>query len=178
MAGRALKLEDYCRFESSCTTLPPERPAFAVFPAGAALPADFAPSLPVETIAQCQGGGQSCEAYLVDLWGDGSREVIVGQFQNSHGRSALGGLLTIYAKGSDQTGWSQIGDFGYTDCQPALAALRSGAVKPVEPVWPDVSADGVRLQLNADRTNACPSAGRPKTPEPPRVGVVTYRTGR
>ncbi len=159
MAGRALKLEDYCRFSLSCTTLPPERPAFTVFPTGAALPSDFEAAVPVETIAECQGGGQFCEAYLVDLKGDGNREVIVGQFQNYRGRPNDAGDLTLYAKGSDQPGWRQIGSF-LPGCQPAVAALRAGAVKPIGPVWPDVSAGGVRLHLSPGTDSACPSTAR------------------
>ena len=103
-----------------------------VYPVGSALPADFPRVLPD---VNCGEAPATCEAYLVDLRGDASTQVLVRQ----------GAILLAYAKPPGADAWSVVGQFNNAVCPQALAALRSGAARRAPPQWSDLIAGERRL---------------------------------
>jgi hypothetical protein len=111
---------------------------FSVYPKGQALPPGFADQDWIKAGGAPQCLQQTCEAYLVDLDGDGQAEVLVNRF----------GALTAYHRGEDGL-WRQIGAFATGGCEDISKALRSGNIRTV-PALPhaDLEVAGRRLAFN------------------------------
>ncbi|MFI4933506.1 MAG: DUF4153 domain-containing protein [Caulobacterales bacterium] len=158
---------------------PPEVVAsvFKVYPAGAALPKSFinqdwahltpAPGelAPTNTNQPCFGvGPQDCEAYLLDIDGDGVASVLTGP------RADLTDAvnLDIFKQSPDGV-WRNTGTLN-VHCQASIDALRAGRLTLVPKAGKDVELAGRRAQLVIEDTKPCPAA----TPAPPPAPAKSH----
>ena len=153
--------------------LPPATLAqrFTVYPKGAALPASFlaqdwthgADEQPCFTNVGAPG---QCDAYVLDIDGDGAPEVLLTQETG-----ATGLTLDVFKQSGGR--WSDIGQF-YAACADSVAALRAGQVKFAPKTGVDLELAGRRLTLIPSANIDCgppppaPSAGKPSVPIKPR----------
>jgi hypothetical protein len=141
-----------------------------VYPQGAAIPAsflnqdwshdpDYQPCLTQITLPG------RCDAYVLDIDGDGAPEVMLTQETGSGGLT-----LDVYKQSSGR--WSEIGQLQAV-CPDSVAALRAGQVKVVPRTGVDVELAGRRLMLIPSANEDCsPSpvsvAGKPVVVAKPR----------
>jgi len=127
------------RWDGTDVGSPNRRPEFEVVPAGAALPPGFAtPVPPTDERARCRGES-ICVARAMDLNGDGAPEVLV----------ATDWAIQLWTR--DAAGaWARTGQWLPNRCPRAGSersdlrdALRTGAVRPVTPAWPELDIGGV-----------------------------------
>jgi hypothetical protein len=130
-------------------TVAERRAKVTVYPAGDSLPDDFfakdwnADERVRGQVPSClRGFGGSCEAFPVDLDGDGAAEVVVLP-------TAGGGYGAAVFK-RDGAGWRLLGTIQLTlvNCPGVRDAFRAGTATPVAPLMRDVEAAGVRLRLD------------------------------
>ncbi|MBV8192932.1 MAG: DUF4153 domain-containing protein [Alphaproteobacteria bacterium] len=78
----------------------------------------------------------SCEAFLVDLTGDGVPEILL--FDGMH--------APVFAKDPQGT-WQLVGEVANLHCKGAIEALRSGAFETVPSAFKDIEANGSRWPI-------------------------------
>lgn len=134
---------------------------FNVYPAGGVLPEGFIDQDWNTTFLPCvQAADKRCDAYLVDLDGDGAPEVLV-ELSDAN--------LMVFGRGSDGK-WSQTGNLN--GCPVDLKALHSGQARavPAEP-HSDLEVNGQRLRFTPMwKGEICPKTGRP-------LATVVYVSG-
>lgn len=123
-------------------------------PAGRTLPADFLvkrwPSNQVWPLGCLKGAQSRCDGFFVDLDGDGVDEVVL-----------IGGtLLWGVAFTHRPEGWTILGQIHIPPCAEALAAIRNGRARAIDPMWRDVEADGFRFRLERMAGARMPDEGR------------------
>lgn len=125
---------------------------FTVYPVGSTLPEGFTDQDWTTTYLPCvQTVDKRCDAYLVDLDGDGAPEVLVAAFSNEN--------LFVFDRGPDGK-WSQTGYLN--GCPVDLKALQAGQAHavPAEP-RSDLEVAGQRLRFTPLlKGAACPKGGR------------------
>jgi hypothetical protein len=143
--------------------LPPATLAqrLTVYPQGAALPAsflgqDWSHGSDYEPCFTNIASPGRCDAYVIDIDGDGAPEVLLTQETGAAGIS-----LDVYKQSGGR--WSEIGQL-YAICADSVAALRAGQVKLVPKIGVDVELAGRRLTLT-------PSANTDCAPAPPAAGA-------
>jgi Domain of unknown function (DUF4153) len=110
-----------------------------VYPKGRSLPADFIKQNwgTVQTAPSCLTmANVRCDAYLIDLNGDGTDEVIV-----SFGFGIL--QSTVFARQPDGS-WTDVGNLN-SNCTVVVEALRKGGARPVAPRWSDLMVGDRRV---------------------------------
>lgn len=121
-----------------------------VWPAGSTLPADFTsqniqrPSLGRTLPACLIEAAAECDAILLDLVGDGRREIVL------IGRSQSGGADVM---GRDADGkWTLVGilPFGVAGCSGVRDALAAGTVRAVAPAGKAIDIAGKAVQVSYD----------------------------
>ena len=113
----------------------------AVYPKGQRLPDSFQKQ-DWHNQSPCFGGAAVCEAYLVDLDGDGRPEVVVNS----------GTQASIYQQGAD-TVWRSVGTLpGY--CAGFRDAMQRGDFKTAAPAWKDLVV--ARKRYRIDPQTNCP----------------------
>ncbi len=146
-ADRALKMTN--RYMGNAVAPPTTETLAAnitVYPAGRSLPDGFVTTAwdkpaPFGGVPQClTQAAAKCDAFFVDVDGDGSAEILIvaptGYPQNALFKSDADGK------------WQKVGSFaGTLRCDPTIAALKAGAVKPVPPLWPDLEVAGKRFRF-------------------------------
>ena len=113
-----------------------------VYPKGRSLPPDFVNQdfRSIMSAPTClQTRGVLCEAYLIDLNGDGREEIVVAYRVDKF-------AATVFQRSADGS-WVSVGDMS-NYCAGVVEQFRSGAAKPVAPVWNDLAAGGQRLTLS------------------------------
>jgi hypothetical protein len=137
---------------------------FTVYPQGATLPASFlgqdwlhgTDEQPCFTNIAAPG---QCDAYVLDIDGDGAPEVLLTQETG-----AAGVTLDVYKQSGGR--WSDIGQL-YAVCADSVAALRAGQVKLVPKTGVDVELAGRRLTLTPSANMDCgPAAPAAKAAKP------------
>lgn len=114
-----------------------------VYPRGGALPDSFvqfdwrARKEPQWQLPPCLIANGRCEAALLDLDGDGTVEVLL---------IATSYLTGVFKSGPDGS-WAWIGRIGDAHCPGVLDAWKAGQLKPVEPRFKEVDANGMRLRV-------------------------------
>ena len=124
------------RYGNEAAGAPDVTPRIEAWPEGTPLPAGFTAAVPADDDrATCDRPGE-CVGTLMDMNGDGRPEILLAR-QNS---------LIIYVR-ADDGGWIATGRGsqpfcpGKTRIDPRVA-LKAGTVKPVDPLWADLSLDG------------------------------------
>jgi hypothetical protein len=138
-----------------------------VYPAGAALPAtfikqnqdsspDFAPGPGIQNMTACFNSIAPCEAFVVDLDGDGAPEVLLSQ-----GASFQGGeVLQIY-KAAANGSWRSVGTMTVA-CPDAMAALRAGQGRLTAKTGYDLDLSGHVARVMIGDDAPCPTATPPQ----------------
>lgn len=144
-AAAALALEDKARWNPQPRATAPVSVAsnLTVWPSGAQLPASFLTqkwdalkdSQKPDCLTQREG---KCDAFIVDLNGDGKPEVLL--VESPRGGSA------VFSEGDDG-GWTVIARMAYrqTVCQPLVDKLRQGDYRPVAPRLKELEVGGERV---------------------------------
>ncbi|MDI1279966.1 DUF4153 domain-containing protein [Brevundimonas sp.] len=124
------------RYGNEAAGAPDVTPVIEAWPTTTLLPAEFTAAVPADDDrASCSKPGE-CVGALMDMNGDGRPEILLAR-QNS---------LTMYVR-ADDGGWIATGRGsqpfcpGETRIDPRVA-LKAGTVKPVAPLWADLSLDG------------------------------------
>jgi len=117
----------------------------SVFPASQTLPdsffqQDWKALYPKVIMPFCLTSNSKCEAFLVDLDGDGTPEILL--------LSEGGGLSMAFKAGTDG-GWMPIGSISNSHCPGVREALRDGKFHAVQPPFSDIEAGGERLRISA-----------------------------
>jgi hypothetical protein len=126
-----------------------------VYPPGAALPASFLSqdwshdSSNQACFTNIALPGR-CDAYVLDIDGDGTPEVLLTQETG-----AAGVMLDVYKQSGGR--WSELGQL-YAVCADSVAALRAGRVKLVSRTGVDVELAGRRLALVPSANTDCAPA--------------------
>jgi len=127
---------------------PPVTPVFEAWPTGTVLPAGFTAAVATDDErAGCNQPGE-CVVTLMDLNGDGAMDVLVAR-QND---------MLIYDQTEDSK-WTLRGRYSEDFCNGRTRtdpreALKAGTLKPIAPLWPDLSLKGsAGIQMNL--TNRC-----------------------
>jgi hypothetical protein len=125
-----------------------------VYPRGANLPATLLSQdwshdsgQPPCFVDQVPPGG--CDAYVVDIDGDGAPEVLL-----TPETGAAGVALQVYKQSGGR--WNEIGEF-YAVCADTVAALRAGQVKLIPRTGVDLELAGRRLTLSPSADADCPA---------------------
>ncbi len=145
-AAIAAKAKEAQKAESAWEVKEPVTPppTLSVYPKGAKLPDSFTR----QDWSQhhlCLDSAQLCEAYAVDMDGDGQPEVLIN----------TGNEMELYkpdAKGV----WKVVGSLP-AYCKGELDALRAGKVTTAPPQWRDLVVDGQRVRLITP--NGCATSG-------------------
>jgi len=133
----------------------PDAQHLTVYPRGRTLPPSFArfwTEYSASSDASLCNGNLDCDAFLIDLDGDGNEEILLVD---------LAGDLVIYNQNGDN--WSDVGEIVTpAGCPAILAALRQGHYTTIPPVrrWKDVYIGGVALRTephNESGRIGCPS---------------------
>lgn len=138
----------------------PERRAaqMEVYPRGRTLPPDFLETDWIGRWPQCLTVGQRCDAYVLDVDGDGADEVLL---------SEAGSQLTVYTRSA--AGWASAGRFATANCPGVEDALRRGEGRFAPSRWRDLELGGVRVPFTPEASvQRCPSinAGQPTVAAP------------
>ena len=89
----------------------------------------------------------TCDAFLVDLDGDGNDEIVLMD-RNAYGRAVPSG------EASNGT-WHAVGLLSsQTQCKGVREALQAGQFTLVDSAWKDLAINGQRLRL--ELTGKCP----------------------
>lgn len=140
--------------------VPPARRAAQVdvHPSSATLPRGFLERDWGTAAPPCLAGASRCNAYLLDVDGDGTDEVLL---------SAQGGELTVYASAAGA--WEEVGRFETATCPGVDDALRRGGARFAPSRWRDLEVGGVRVPFTPEASiQRCPSvdAGQPTIAAP------------
>lgn len=154
-ATAALKMKDRWQAAQNTATAASISDNVTVWPASAALPASFVgqnwSEQPSPERPPCLGNAdQKCDAWLMDVDGDGKPEVLLFGSDYSPG--------FLYAEGADGK-WTQIAYLGGGPCgRPLLEALKTGKFTLAAPRWKALEVDGRQLAFapafNADDCKA------------------------
>jgi len=122
------------------------KPVIDAFPAGLVLPERFtSPALPIQDDRRGCNDQRSCLATMIDLNGDGSREILLGRGQE---------LFLFEPRSGGE--WEQVGAYDIPACKPeALAAIRSGKLRPAPAGRPDLAGDGWTANFRNYNNAAC-----------------------
>jgi hypothetical protein len=124
-----------------------------VYPKGETLPPDFLSQPDGFSVRSCTDPDDKCDAFLVDLNGDGRQEIILGPPQTDP--------AFVFARDT-KGAWGWIGSMDLSPCnQDIRPGLRQGKLSTVAPPWPDLMVNGVRVALLPDA-----SCERPDPPSP------------
>jgi hypothetical protein len=130
-------------------TIEDRRRNITVYPSGATLPPDFLVRDPAGeaayTVPCLMVKDQRCDAFVIDVNGDGASEVLVDG----------SGETSVFSKGPD--GWGVVGYLQRSGCAGALEALKAGKARPTPSPWPDIQAGPVLLPFRA-RLQDCPAS--------------------
>ena len=137
----------------------------AVYPAGKALPETFKAQW--KTLAEdlCRKDAPACQAYLLDLNGDGREEILLG-----------GGISLVVFEQDAKGVWARQGYVdvvsacGKTDPRISLQAGR-GRVAPSR--WNDIDVDGGRLSVTPDKGKCLETTLTLTAPSPVEEGRKT-----
>ena len=137
-------------------TIGPEARAARItaYPAGRAVPRSlFTQAWKDRTpTGGCLSSEPKCDAYFVDLDGDGREEVVLGSTTQ----------LWVYRLGDDGV-WVELGTISGFDCT-LIPALRRGEGKAAPNPWRDLEVAGRRLHLNLwERAPRTPRPACPKS---------------
>jgi hypothetical protein len=147
-----------------------------VYPTGATLPPTFAAqdwskpppnTPPAATIPNCYYGG-TCDAYVIDIDGDGAPEVLIGSGSIAGERINL----DIFKRGSDGA-WRAVGEVDVY-CAAAIQALRDGHVTLTPKTGLDLLIAGRRQRVDLDNPAPCPAV-TPSTAAAPTPSATTPR---
>jgi hypothetical protein len=157
----ALKLEGpWARRNTETRTTPADIAAnLTVWPSGAQLPASFVrgdwnPRVGIWQFPEClRRAGEKCDAYLLDLTGDGTPEVIV---VGTH----PGAGAAIMAEDADHR-WAPVGmlPLELAGCASVRKSLVEGRVRAVAPLVNALEIDGKRIRMSPAQevvSQACP----------------------
>jgi len=118
-----------------------------VWPAGAQLPASFLTqkweATPDNRKPDCLTSKEGkCDAFILDLSGDGKQQVVLLDKPNNVGD---GRLFVLGADGS----WSVAAFMGFQDaaCKPLMEKLRKGEFTITEPLYKDLNIGGRRVKF-------------------------------
>jgi len=95
--------------------------------------------------------GKSCDAYLLDLSGDGKPEVIVVPTERD--------FVPIFGENA-QHEWRRVGSLPWSvgGCKSLRQKLTAGNLRALPPVLNDLEVSGVRLRVSAvDDDVSCPA---------------------
>lgn len=131
-----------------------------VFPPGATLPEDFASQDWGEIAPMCLTGRQQCEAYQIDLDGDGRVEILLASDHD----------VEVFSRGPAR--WDQVGRIGPWPCPPVREALLRGDAAVQAPRWRELEAGGVRVTMTPSQSCGDDAYGAvvvtiPPPPPPP-----------
>jgi hypothetical protein len=133
----------------------PDAQHLTVYPRGRSLPPSFArfwTEYSAGPEASLCKGNLDCDAFLVDLDGDGTEEILMVDLADD---------LVIYSPSGDH--WSNVGEIVTpAECPGILAALRQGRYTTIPPVrhWKDVRIGGLTLKTKPHNESGridCPS---------------------
>lgn len=124
-------------------------------PAGTTLPEsflrrDWTAAAPSWQIPNClKRRGERCEAFLLDLTGDGRDDILL---------VPAGTGLTVLFAGSDRHDWPLVATSGDVTlkCPRVLDSLRSGQARPTPPAIPDLAVAGRQVRLTPLSKPAAP----------------------
>ena len=132
-----------------------------VWPAGARLPAGFADTVWAGhrqryALPRClRQRGMLCDAFVIDLGGDATPEVIVVDIAD--GRNA------VLRRGGD--GWELAGSSrSLLDCQALVQAMRDGKIRALAPRIADLDVNGQRVEIRSEIRSEMQSADCPIGP--------------
>jgi hypothetical protein len=118
-----------------------------VWPAGTQLPASFLTqkweATPDNRKPDCLTSKEGkCDAFLLDLGGDGKQQVLLLDKPNNIGNGRL------FAQGADGN-WAAVAFMGYSDtaCKPLMEKLRKGEFTITEPPYKDLNVGGRRVKF-------------------------------
>ena len=118
-----------------------------VWPAGAQLPASFLAqkweATPDSRKPDCLSSKEGkCDAFILDLGGDGQQQVLLLDKPNNIGNGRL------FALGADGN-WSVAAFMGFQDtaCKPMMEKLRKGEFTVAEPPYKDLNIGGRRVKF-------------------------------
>ena len=119
--------------------------AITVYPSGQTLPARFLEKTWVEggkessRLPACPRSNAKCDAFFVDLDGDGAAEIVLMAAPPDTGAG-------VFKAGSDGE-WTYVSGLTNTSCPGVRDALRSGNFQPADPSFREIEAAGARLRL-------------------------------
>ncbi len=130
------------RHSDRATGAPDVTPLIEIWPAGTTLPVTFMAAVPADDDrANCTEPGE-CLATLMDMNGDGSPEILLVR-EN-------GVMIYAPAEGGGWTGTGRANQpfcHGETRIDPRVA-LKAGTLKPVAPLWADLSlGTSIRMRI-------------------------------
>lgn len=137
------------RYGDEATGTPPVTPVFEAWPAGTVLPAEFMMAVPADDDrADCNQPGE-CIVTPIDLNGDGRVEILLARRND----------ILMYGQTGDGT-WINRGRYSEAYCNGRTRvdpreALKAGMLKPVAPLWPDLSLNAT-TQVRVNPANDCP----------------------
>ncbi len=94
--------------------------------------------------------GEKCQAVVLDLDGDGTREILLFDQSGWQGKGLTAGAFKAGVDGS----WVWLGPISNVHCGRLLDAIQAGQLRVVEPQLKDIDANGVRLRVGAE--SGCP----------------------
>lgn len=128
--------------------------AITVYPVGETLPAGFIAQSDTQPDSYCKAAGDLCDAFLVDLNGDGRREVLLIAETRQQAF-----VFSLQAGGE----WTNIGVMEVVTCGKDLRpALKQGLVGLAPHPWSDLTVDGMRATMTPEAT--CETEVRSPTP--------------
>jgi Domain of unknown function (DUF4153) len=115
-----------------------------VYPADAKLPESFVKQdwssftvSPLSCVREAGYRDTSCEAFFLDVSGDGVAEILLTSRQR----------IEVFKASKDGQVWSRAGHFDDAQCPGIVEGLRSGKAKAVAPLFRDLEVDGKRVQM-------------------------------
>lgn len=120
-----------------------------VYPEGRALPPGFLEARLERgrfVLPQCLREAATCDAFVLDLDGDGADDVLIGE----------GSALTLFH--AEAGAWRSAGAMAPAYCKGVMDALRAGKAEVSQPRWRDLVVAGQRLRLTA-QSEDCASGG-------------------
>jgi Domain of unknown function (DUF4153) len=122
-----------------------------ISPTGATLPQDFVQQdwnafQPRWKLPNCLFSDMRCEAILTDLDGDGEPEILLFNLPT--------GVAAAFKKALADETWSYFGSVSNANCPGVRDALHAGHFETTQPALREISANGQRLRISTDCTQA------------------------
>ena len=145
------------------------------YPAGVVIPQTFldqAGATDLGGVSSCFAphGGEFCDAYVLDIDGDGAVEVVTASTIDQN-NSYLASEVFKQAPGG---AWRKSGELVVT-CSASLRALRSGKLTLAPSQAHDLVLDGRRFSLLPDPIYGCPETGGKVPRLTPELAIVLRR---